>query len=621
MMIYITGIVFVTGLTVYGWTRTSEIQNSLALGSALQVKSREVQSLMKDIVFDLFAPKIYGQLRSLTYSPRSAVTLRQWQNAVFEYKRVFRDFMEMSFFLRSNDEFIQDQYLTALTMNDQAMTMLTSMEETLVIMRDEYRFAENPYNEMQKNEALAPFFKEFQETSYYFSNSFEGFMNYFIKTLEEEAVKFRTRMYALFIIIDLSIIAVYLLLSLLLSRDVNLKLQKVEQAFRAITHGDFSARMEIISRDEFGDMSRRFNILVDDLKTNVNSILNLTRDVGSSLTHTSNLEDLLTIFTQAIVQDTTADTALIIRNTDNVIGELSAQAGIALKPEELETLLKFLSRRIIRPGNHLLLRDTGTEEQLPDAVSSLLAAPLTLEDSIFGIIVSLKLGQTEGFSDLGATRFMTFAEFASLTMDNHVKYRALIENQEAKFQALQSQVKPHFLYNILSGIIGLNRIGDSKKLEKSVLALKEMLRYIQSNSRWASLEAEFDCIDKYCSLQQIRFGSRLKYSLELDPEARYLQIPRLLLQPLVENAVLHGIEPLERPGNLTVRAQARRHGGEDGALIEIIDNGAGFDTSLLERESNIGIQNVMGRLRMTWPHSLFEIVSKPGKGTRVVIEV
>ncbi len=148
MMIYITGIVFVTGLTVYGWTKTSEIQNSVALGTALQVKSREVQSLMKDIVFDLFAPKIYGQLRSLTYSPRSAVTLRQWQNAVFEYKKIFREFMEMNFFLNSEDEFIQDQYLTALTMNDQAMNMLTRMEEILVIMREEYRSAENP---LQRN--------------------------------------------------------------------------------------------------------------------------------------------------------------------------------------------------------------------------------------------------------------------------------------------------------------------------------------------------------------------------------------------------------------------------------------------------------------------------------------
>ena len=621
MMIYITGIVFVTGLTVYGWTKTSEIQNSVALGTALQVKSREVQSLMKDIVFDLFAPKIYGQLRSLTYSPRSAVTLRQWQNAVFEYKKIFREFMEMNFFLNSEDEFIQDQYLTALTMNDQAMNMLTRMEEILVIMREEYRSAENPYNEMQKNDALTPFFREFQETSYYFSNSFEGFMNYFIRTLEEAAVRFRTRMYLLFMVIDIGIIAGYLLLSLFLARDVNTKLLKVEQAFRAVTHGDFSARMDIFSRDEFGDMSRRFDILVDDLKTNVNSILNLTRDVGSSLTHASQLEDLLSIFTQAIVQDTAADAALVIRNTENNGGEISAVAGSNLEKEDMDKLLKFLERRIMRPGSHLLIQNTRTEEQLPSSITSLLAAPLALDDSHFGVIVSLKMEPEESFSDLGATRFMTFAEFASLTLDNHVKYRALIENQEARFQALQSQVKPHFLYNILSGIIGLNRQGDSESLEKTVLALKEMLRYIQSSSRWASLEAEFDCIEKYCSLQQIRFGNRLNFSLELDPEARYLQVPRLLLQPLVENAVLHGIEPLERPGTLSIRARARRHGGEEGAIIEIIDDGAGFDTSLLEKESNIGIRNVMGRLHMTWPQCHFEISSEPGKGTRVLIEV
>ncbi|WP_319417031.1 histidine kinase [Marispirochaeta aestuarii] len=155
-----------------------------------------------------------------------------------------------------------------------------------------------------------------------------------------------------------------------------------------------------------------------------------------------------------------------------------------------------------------------------------------------------------------------------------------------------------------------------------MLALKEMLRYIQSSSRWASLEAEFDCIEKYCSLQQIRFGNRLNFSLELDPEARYLQVPRLLLQPLVENAVLHGIEPLERPGTPEHSRPGppswRRRGSNNRNHRRRVP---ALNTSLLEKESNIGIRNVMGRLHMTWPQCHFEISSEPGKGTRVLIEV
>ncbi len=454
----------------------------MAMGATLQIKSREVQSLMKDIVFDLFAPRIYGQLRSLTYSPRSVVTLRQWQNAVFEYKETFQEFMALSFFLNSKDEFIRDQYLTALTMNEQAMNLLNSMEETLVIVREKYHSSENPYNEMQKNDALAPFFRELQETSYYFNNSLEGFMSYFIKTLDETAQVFRSRIFILFLILDFSIISLYLIINLMLARDVSQKLIRVEQSFRAVTHGDFSERMDIDSRDEFGNLSRRFNILVEDLKTNVDSILNLSRDVGTALTESPRIDDLLSVFTQAVVQDTAADTAFIYRAGQDGIDEITAVSGLELSSDMEDFIRNFMQRRILRPGSHLLVRNTSSIEGCPGSICSLLAAPLTLETNPFGIIVSLRINSEEQFSDLGSTRFRTFAEFASLTLDNHVKYHELMENQEARYQALQSQVKPHFLYNILNGIIGLNRRNDTKGLEQTVLALKDMLRYIQSSS-------------------------------------------------------------------------------------------------------------------------------------------
>ena len=94
MFIYIAGISFFAGISIYSWNKNSQIQHSINLGVQLQKESREVKSLMKDIVFDLFTPKMYGQIRSLTYSPRSAVTLTQWKEAVLEYKRTFADFME-----------------------------------------------------------------------------------------------------------------------------------------------------------------------------------------------------------------------------------------------------------------------------------------------------------------------------------------------------------------------------------------------------------------------------------------------------------------------------------------------------------------------------------------------
>ncbi|MDC7125985.1 MAG: sensor histidine kinase, partial [Spirochaetales bacterium] len=104
-------------------------------------------------------------------------------------------------------------------------------------------------------------------------------------------------------------------------------------------------------------------------------------------------------------------------------------------------------------------------------------------------------------------------------------------------------------------------------------------------------------------------------------ETKYFQVPKLILQPLVENAVLHGIEPLERPGTLTVKAIERNTTNEQGLLIEIMDNGQGFDSEEIEKKSNIGIGNVTERLRINWPQSSFTIDSHIGEGTKVVIEI
>ncbi|MCF6335810.1 MAG: two-component sensor histidine kinase, partial [Spirochaetales bacterium] len=104
-------------------------------------------------------------------------------------------------------------------------------------------------------------------------------------------------------------------------------------------------------------------------------------------------------------------------------------------------------------------------------------------------------------------------------------------------------------------------------------------------------------------------------------DAGSFQIPRLLLQPLLENSVIHGIEPMEEDGTVSLNCTSRRHRGEQGVVIIIEDNGIGFDSAKLDEKSNIGILNVKERLHLTFPESLLTIVSSPGKGTLVKIEI
>ncbi len=620
VVIYISGIITVALLSLYGWRRTAEIQVSVTKGVELQLQSREVQSLMKDIVFDLFVPEMYGHIRSLTYSPRSAVTITQWHDAVLEYNKIFNEFMVQQSFLESNQGIKRDQYFTAIRMNTRAMSMLDRIEDILKVVRDQYSSEQNLYGAMQKDEALIPFFAEIREASYYFKNSFESFMNYFIKSLNDEAARVRKDIYLLFLITTGLILGFSIIFTLYLSRDLTSKLRRMENAFRKVSYGDFSGKLNISSRDEFGDFTKTFNELLNDLKENVGNILNLTRDIGPFISDKSELIDLFNLVAGAVVQDTSADTAAVLISDVNGRLHLGAMKGAGFSESDMEYFLELVSGRVYRPNTHFILNDTDSEIS-GTIIRSLLAAPLIVEGKNYGLLVAVKTRTSEIFSDLGITRFVTFTEYVSLTLDNFFKYRELIERREAQYQALQSQVQPHFLYNILTVILGLNRKDDRAGIVKTVTALKEMLRYIQSRNRWTSVEQECHFIEQYCSLQKIRFGTRFDYSIEFDREAGSFQIPRLLLQPLLENSVIHGIEPLEENGFVSLKCISRRHRGEPGVVITIEDNGVGFDSSKLDEKSNIGILNVKERLYLTFPESLLSITSSPGAGTVVRIEI
>jgi len=590
------------------------------MGVELQLKSREVQSLMKDIIFDLFVPEMYGHIRSLTYSPRSAVTIKQLQEVVIEYNAIFNNFMTQDSFLANNKDLIRDQYFTAIRMNTRAMSMMDRIEEILIVIREQYHSEENLYSAMQKDEALIPFFTEIQEASYYFKNSFESFMNYFIKTLNEEAERVRQGIYLLFITMTGLILAFSIIFTLYLSRDLTSKLSLMKGAFRNVSHGDFSKKLSINSKDEIGVFSVTFNELLNDLKENVNNILNLTRDIGSFISGKSEITDLYNLVAGSVVQDTSADIAAVLKSENAENFHLVACNGVALSEDDKEKLLFLVSNRIYRSDS--LFNLNADDKELEGSIfKSLIAAPLMVDGKNFGLLVSIKTISEDGFSDLGLTRFSTFAEFVSLTLDNFFKYKELIERREAQYQALQSQVQPHFLYNILTVILGLNRKDDRGGIVQTVTALKEMLRYIQSMNRWTSVEQECHFIEQYCSLQKIRFGERFSYEIQFDEAARNFQIPRLLLQPLLENSVIHGIEPMEKNGFVSLKCVSRRTKGEQGVFIMIEDNGIGFDVSEVDNNSNIGLLNVKERLFLTFPESDFSIASTPGEGTKVKIEI
>ncbi|KIL40999.1 hypothetical protein SD70_10335 [Gordoniibacillus kamchatkensis] len=201
------------------------------------------------------------------------------------------------------------------------------------------------------------------------------------------------------------------------------------------------------------------------------------------------------------------------------------------------------------------------------------------------------------------------------------EFRAALGRRNAEFRALQSQIQPHFLYNTLNGFIGLNRSGQSRLLERAILSLSGMLRYTLEQNDEVQLKEEFDFIAKYGELQRMRFAHKMELDIALDPEAERIPVPKLLIQPIVENAIIHGIEPCGRPCRLTIRARLRRSAGDAGAVLDIriSDNGTGYDPD--KAMAGVGISNVRERLRYAYEDAVLRIESATQEGTTVTISI
>ena len=626
-VIFIFGMFSLIGLAVRTWQQMEDVNGYIEQGLELQVKSREVQSLMKDMVFDLFVPKLYGQLRSFTYSPRSVVTIRQWKQSVYEYRESFQRFAEAKETLEITDEGLLDQFLTAQTMHEKAMGRLEQLDSMVTMIKGQLGQLEDEkrYNEILGEDTFIPFFEEFRDTSYYFANSVESFMNYFIEEFRLYAIDIRDEIFVIFLVLALLITTFGIVSSLLISRDFLWKIKHVEEAFRGVSRGDFTTKMNISSHDEFGSLSTQFNELITDLKQNVDNILILTKDLGSSISEGTSLDELLQIVVKTVVNEKTADGAAIFllssslpeskkgSGGDDSYLPLMASYG-ACEGEDGNTVnsLREAAREVVLHGEPV---QSGGEEP---GEGWLLAVPLHAQEGIVGAMVMIKTGESSAFTDLGVTRLSTFAEYTGLTLDNHYKYLELIGKGEAEYQALQSQVQPHFIYNILNGFIGLNRLEARSELEKAILELKEMLRYTQDSRSWATLEEEFTFVGNYCELQKLRFDERLQFTLSLEEEAKLIRVPRLILQPIVENAIIHGIEPsLEGSGELSVETVFSSEGGERILSIIVKDTGIGFDIDTLTEKEHIGVGNVRKRLLYAYPGARFSVQSAEGKGTEV----
>ncbi|GHO47331.1 sensor histidine kinase [Ktedonospora formicarum] len=203
------------------------------------------------------------------------------------------------------------------------------------------------------------------------------------------------------------------------------------------------------------------------------------------------------------------------------------------------------------------------------------------------------------------------------------EYVATLNQRNAEYHALQAQIQPHFLYNTLNGFIGLNRLGERKTLESAIIALSGLLRYVLNSDEQVILKEEFLFVKRYCELQALRFQGRLTYHLQCEDGLADFILPKVLLQPLVENAMIHGIEPSDRPCHLNVCATSLSDEETGQPIIHILieDDGVGFSTAAQSERCGLGLNNVRERLKMAFAAASLTINSQVSQGTRVTIKI
>lgn len=173
-------------------------------------------------------------------------------------------------------------------------------------------------------------------------------------------------------------------------------------------------------------------------------------------------------------------------------------------------------------------------------------------------------------------------------------YKKQILIQQTEFKALKAQINPHFLYNALNSISWMARLGLNNEVEDMTNALSKFFRYSISNTgEIVDVKQEIEQINNYLKIQKNRYRDKLSISIEVSEEILNLKILKLILQPLVENAIIHGLEPKIDSGTLIIKGFIK-----DGLLIfKIIDDGIGFGQSKHNGEG-IGISNVNKRIKI-----------------------
>ncbi len=291
--------------------------------------------------------------------------------------------------------------------------------------------------------------------------------------------------------------------------------------------------------------------------------------------------------------------------------------------EELRPGLMGLAADVLSSGRTQVFNAADLQLRSPrsGSVAAAVVAPVRAGSRVVGAVAAF--APQAGAGLVRATTEVADWVAAQVELAELDASRTLL--MEAEVRALRAQISPHFIYNSLNAIASFINT-DPARARELVVEFADFTRYsFRRHGDFTTLAEELRCIDRYLLLERARFGERVQVSLRIAPEVLSTVIPFLSLQPLVENAVRHGLEAKEGPGHITISAN------DSGAFAEVTieDDGVGMDPVQLQSMlaghldgEHVGLRNVDARLRQVYgdEHGLV-IETAPGEGTLITMRV
>lgn len=397
----------------------------------------------------------------------------------------------------------------------------------------------------------------------------------------------------------------------------NLELDKIGSVFIVV---DFHFIKEILSPNIEADQYT-FLALIDELPILITNLDSISPDNQTAFieqitsTDLANGQSLITPFndskfisTKSVSASTGAEFYYSIPRNDVLIKVFSKQLPIFLIMILTYSGMVMLSKRYIK-------KITRPIEKLSNQMKK-------LKGNDFSEAKDFEIEVYESEDEVG----QLYASFNSLL--HHLEwlirknYQKKILVQEIEFKALQSQINPHFLYNTLDSINWLAKMKGQKEISEMVESLAFLFRKLTNNQdSIITLQEELDIVESYITIQKIRFKEKLDFISIVSVDASAIRIPKLIIQPLIENAVNYAVEPASQTCVIQLLVQKK----DNKIIIKVVDNGPGFTGAgekIRANKTGIGIQNIDKRIKLQYGNEFgITIDSVPDIRTEVCVTI